>query len=275
MKRIFSLLVIALAAITLIGCSDKTYDLEKETEIVIGLEAAYAPFNWTEVTANDYTHPIANQSGSYVDGYDVQVAKAIAASLDKILVIKAIEWDGLIPALKSGEIDAIIAGMSPTSERAEQILFTSEYYRSEVVMVVKVGGSFDSATTLTDFDGSKVVAQRGTLYDDLIDQITNVNHQTPLDAYSNLVTAVSSGASDAFIAEYPVAVAVTAANSNLKIIRFADGDGFEALDEDITVAIGLRKNDTALADAINTALASITETQRTTWMNEANNRQED
>ena len=52
--------------------------------------------------------------GKYAEGYDVQMAKAIASSLGKVLIIMAIEWDGLIPALESNRIDAIIAGMSPT-----------------------------------------------------------------------------------------------------------------------------------------------------------------
>ena len=61
------------------------------------------------------------------------VASAIADELEMDLVIRKIEWDGLIPALLADEIDVIIAGMSPTPERAETVLFTDEYYRSEQV----------------------------------------------------------------------------------------------------------------------------------------------
>ena len=105
--------------------------------------------------------------------------------------------------------------MSPTSERKLQINFSDEYYRSEIVMVVKKDSNYASASKLTDFNGSKVVAQRGTLYDDLIPQIENVVHQTPLDAYSNLVASVMTNVSDAFVAELPVAESVVKSNPSL------------------------------------------------------------
>ena len=53
------------------------------------------------------------------------------------MVIVKTEWDGLVPALVSGNIDAIIAGMSPTAERKETIDFSDNYYKSDLVMVVK------------------------------------------------------------------------------------------------------------------------------------------
>ena len=62
------------------------------------------------------------------------MSQIIADELGLELVVKAIEWDGLIPALLSGEIDLIIAGMSPTSEE-HKLLSPKEYYRSEQVMV--------------------------------------------------------------------------------------------------------------------------------------------
>ena len=71
---------------------------------------------------------ISGQPG-YADGYDVVMAKYIAERLGKRLVIKAIEWDGLITALQNGEIDAIIAGMSPTEARKQTVnlvMFTLE-----------------------------------------------------------------------------------------------------------------------------------------------------
>ena len=53
------------------------------------------------------------------------------------LEVYSYEWDGLIPALNSGAVDAIIAGMSPTAEREEQIDFTNVYYSSNLVIIYK------------------------------------------------------------------------------------------------------------------------------------------
>ena len=69
-------------------------------------------------------------NAEYAGGYDVEIAKKIADGLGKELVIVKTEWDGLVPALISGKIDAIIAGMSPTEERKETIDFSDNYYTS-------------------------------------------------------------------------------------------------------------------------------------------------
>lgn len=62
------------------------------------------------------------QGNSYAGGYDVQISKKIADGLGRKLVIVQTKWDGLAPALQSGKIDAIIAGMSPTAERKKKLL---------------------------------------------------------------------------------------------------------------------------------------------------------
>ena len=268
MKKFVTILIVLIMSTTLIACTTQANN-ETKKDLVVGLEAAYAPFNWTVTSMSDYSYPISNQPGSHVDGYDVQMSKELANIMDRNLVIKAIEWDGLIPALNSGEIDVIIAGMSPTSERKLQINFSDEYYRSEIVMVVKKDSNYASASKLTDFNGSKVVAQRGTLYDDLIPQIENVVHQTPLDAYSNLVASVMTNVSDAFVAELPVAESVVKSNPSLTIVKFEQGFGFTSEASDITVSVGVRKSDTELLDEINSALRTISVEARNEMMTAA------
>ena len=106
----------------------------------VGMECAYAPFNWTDMTAPT-TGAVAISSqgseGMYANGYDVQIAQYIANKLGMTLEIYAINWDGLLPALQSGTVDAIIAGMSPTAEREAEIDFTNVYYSSNLVVIYK------------------------------------------------------------------------------------------------------------------------------------------
>ncbi len=269
MKKEILFTTLGLISALLISCMPSgQYDLESETKIVVGLEAAYAPFNWAEVSPSEFTVPISNQPGSYVDGYDVSIARLIGNTLNKIVEFKAIDWLGLIPALNSRDINIIIAGMSPTEVRKKEIAFSDEYYRSEIVMLVKGDGAYKDATSIDDFDGARVVAQISTIYDEVIDQIPNVIHQTPLDDYASLALAVASGSSDAFVAEMPVAISVVSSNPNLKIVSLTNG-GFETLDEDITVAIGVRKIDIDLLAALNSALALISQETRETLMREA------
>jgi ABC-type amino acid transport substrate-binding protein len=209
-----------------------------------------------------------------VDGYDVVISQMIADHLGLELVIRAIEWDGLIIALTSGEIDMIVAGMSPTAERAQTVAFSEAYYRSEQVMVVRANGAYASATSLLDFSGAKVVAQEGTLQDDLIDQIVGVDHRPTLNDYSALAVALSSGSVDAFVAELPVAQGLVASNSSTyAIVQFGTGLGFEVSDEDIAVAVALRQEDVNLLAAVNAALAMISIDDRNAIMAAALGRQ--
>lgn len=106
----------------------------------VGMECAYAPFNWTDMSEPTLNAvPISSQGseGMYANGYDVQIAQYIANKLGMKLEIYAITWDGLLPALQSGTVDAIIAGMSPTAEREEEIDFTDVYYSSNLVVIYK------------------------------------------------------------------------------------------------------------------------------------------
>lgn len=275
MKRIFTMVLILATTFSLVACkASAEFDVEVETQIVVGLEAAYAPFNWATAQTNDYTVAISGQPGTYADGFDVVMATEIAEALGLELVIKAIEWDGLIPALLSGEIDLIIAGMSPTPDRAETVAFTDEYYRSEQVMVVNVDGNYADATSLDDFSGARVVAQLGTLQDDLIDQIDGVNHLDPLNDYATLTTALINNAADAFVAELPVAQGVVQSNPDqFAIVSFASGSGFEASDEEVAVSIALRQEDVALLGLINDILATISSDTRNGYMEDALSRQ--
>lgn len=106
----------------------------------VGMECNYAPYNWTQSEPGE--EAVALAAGGYADGYDVRIAKRIAAELGMELEIVKTEWDGLVPSLMSGKIDCIIAGMSPTEERKVTIDFTEPYYESELCIVVKNDGAY-------------------------------------------------------------------------------------------------------------------------------------
>lgn len=106
----------------------------------IGMECAYEPYNWTDTEGTSLgAVPISSegQQGLYANGYDVQIAQYVANRLGLKLEIYAMEWDSLIPAVNSGAIDAIVAGMSPTAERSEQLDFTDTYYESNLVVIIR------------------------------------------------------------------------------------------------------------------------------------------
>ena len=234
----------------------------------VGMECNYPPFNWTQVQEDEYT--VALEGAGYAGGYDVVMAKALAEAMGVEVEVKKMSWEGLEPAVTSGEIDAIIAGMTATPERKENADFTTPYYESEMVCIVRGDDALAAATSLADFSGKNVLGQQNTLYDEIIDQIPEVNHLTPMQSYPLMVMALQNGEADAITAELPVATGVVTSNPDLAIVRFEDGNGFEA---DTTVSIAVKKGNTALLEAIQTALDGIDADTRTQWMTDAVSRQ--
>ena len=115
---------------------DYDYIDSAEKVLKVGMECDSDPYNWTDVETTVKNYPITNNDGYYANGYDVQVSAYIASKLGMKLEVYAYEWESLIPAVEAGAIDAIIAGMSPTKERAEKIDFTNVYYDTNFVIVV-------------------------------------------------------------------------------------------------------------------------------------------
>lgn len=231
----------------------------------VGLEAGYAPFNWTQMDDSKGAVPI-DGAAEFAGGYDVEIAKKLAEGLGKELVIVKTEWDGLVPALTSGKIDAIIAGMSPTAERKQTIDFSDNYYKSDLVMVVKKGGAYEKATSIQDFNGAKVTAQLNTFHYSVIDQIKGVEKQPAMDNFPAMRVALESGIIDGYVSERPEAVSASSANENFAFVEFTEG--FKTSDDDTAIAVGLAK-DSELTSKINEILAGIPEDERTSIMDAA------
>ncbi len=236
-------------------------------EFRVGMECNYAPFNWTQTDDSNGAVKIA--AGGFAGGYDVEIAKKIAEGLGRKLVIVKTEWDGLIPALTSGKIDAIIAGMSPTEERKVSVDFTENYYTSELVVVVKKDSRYASATSLADFSGAKITGQLNTFHYTVIPQIEGVSQQTALESFPAMIVALTSGKIDGYISEKPGAVSAMESNAELTFVEFADGKGFETSPDDVAVAVAIKKGQEDLVKSINEILAGITEDQRLELMNAA------
>ena len=97
------------------------------TTLTVAMECAYAPYNWTQ--SDDSNGAVAIRGASdYAYGYDVMMAKKIADALGQNVQIVKLDWDSLIPAVMSGDVDCVIAGQSITAERAAQVDFSDPYY---------------------------------------------------------------------------------------------------------------------------------------------------
>ena len=230
----------------------------------IGMEAAYAPFNWPQHEDANGADKI-HGTNQYANGYDVQVAKKIAKELGKKPLIVKTSWNGLIPALTSGKIDMIIAGMSPTEERKKEIAFSNSYYTSEPVVLVQKNGAYAQAKTLDDFKGAKITSQQGVYLYNLISQLKGAKQETAMGDFAQMRQALESGVIDGYISERPEALTAEAANSSFKMIQFKKG--FEVGKEDASIAIGMQKDDQRMAK-VNEAISKISSQDQVKLMDE-------
>ena len=256
MKRI---IVTILAIAMLLSCCAMA-----EGTFRVGMECDYPPFNWTQVEENENSVPIDGGMG-YAGGYDVEIAKRIAEGLDKELVICKIEWDGLIPALNADQIDAVIAGMSPTAERKITVDFTDAYYNSDLVVVVRKDSDQANAATLADFAGAKITAQLNTFHYTVLDQLEGIDKMPAMETFPAMITALNSGAIDGYISERPGAVSAVAANDGLTFVT----PGFVASEEDTSIAVALKQGQPELIEQINGILAGIDADARNELMDSA------
>lgn len=274
MKKITRISAMILSVILCIsvfaGCgNEKGTESSAENGVLkVGLECAYAPFNWTQVDDSNNAVKIEG-TNQYANGYDVQIARKIAEGMGKELVVVKCTWEGLLPGVQSGAFDMIIAGMSPTAERKKEVDFSDAYYTSNLVVVVRKDGKYTEAKTIKDFDGAKIVGQQGTFHETVIKQMPGVTQIDSMKDFPQMITALNSKTIDGYIAEEPGAIADTTANDSLTYIPLKNNDtGFTASEEDTTIAIGMKKGNNQL-NKVNELLKAITESEREEIMKSA------
>ena len=226
----------------------------------VGMEAAYAPYNWQATEASDTTIPIENVEGAYADGYDVQIAKRIAEELGMEPVAVKMDFGALVDSLNNGTIDIICAGMSVTPERAESADFTDSYIDDEVIIVVKKDSPYASATKLSDFSGASVLGQKDTFYDDLIEEIPDVNHMTPVATVPLVVDAIENGTCDAITFSSMSLPNLLENYPDLMKVELEEGEGFSDPSNPDNAAIA--KGQDEMLDRLNEIIAGITEEER-------------
>lgn len=206
-------------------------------KIRIATEGAYAPFN------------MVNAEGE-LTGFDVDIAKALCEQMKADCEIVAQAWDGIIPGLRTGKYDAVIASMSITEERKKVVDFSDPYYSNSLSFVSEKEGSFDPNT----LEGKTIGAQRATiagqyLEDNLADKVTVKLYDTQDNAYLDL----ASGRLDALLSDRLPAY---------NWLQTEEGKAFEfrgeKIDIDDKIGIAIRKDD-KLAERFNEALKAIIE----------------
>ncbi|MGM9935166.1 transporter substrate-binding domain-containing protein [uncultured Clostridium sp.] len=227
-----------------------------EKVLRVGMECAYAPFNWTQTDDSNGAVKIAG-SNEYAYGYDVMMAKKIADKIGYKLEINKMEWDGLCPGVSSGKIDVSIAGQSITAERLESVDFSDVYYKADIVALTKKGTAYENAVNVADLKGAVCTSQLNTVWYDMLDQIPDADKQPAIDTVPAMIVSLNSGKVNLITTDKPTAMAAAYSNKDLVLLDFKNGKGFDASDEDVNMGIAIKKGNTELKEKINKALLTI------------------
>lgn len=250
--------------------TDETSSSQAEDKKVlkIGMECAYAPFNWTQTTDENGALPI-EEVGGYAHGYDIMVSKMIAEELGYDVKIYKIEWDSLILAVNSGKIDAVIAGMAMTEERKQSVDFTDTYYVADIVAVTMKGSKYENAKSIKDLTGAKVTSQVATIwYDTIEEQLQNAEIMPPVDSTPSTITSLTSGKSDVIVIDMPTALAAQMSNPDMVILDLTEGD-FVTSSEDTDFGIAVKKGNTELVEELNKVVSKLDDAKKEELMKKA------
>ena len=242
----------------------------------VGMECAYAPYNWTQTDDSNGAVPISNVPGAYANGYDVIMAKRICEAYGWELEVVSSAWDSLTPAVQAGTMDANIAGQSMTAVRMEEVDMAGPYYYANIVCVTTKDSPYASATSIADLSGGTCTAQSGTIwYDSCLPQIEGADIQAPAETAPSMIMSLQSGTVDFICTDLPTAMGAVAKDDNLVILDFTGTDGDfqfateEERAENVNIGIAVQKGNTQLKDAINTVLSGLNEEQFNALMDQA------
>ena len=244
--------------------------------LTVGMECAYAPYNWTQMDDSNGAVPISNVPGAYANGYDVMIAKRICEAYGWELEVISSEWGSLTPAVQAGTMDANIAGQSMTAERMAEVDMAGPYYYATIVCVTTKDSQYASAKSIADLAGGKCTSQSGTIwYDSCLTQIPDADLQSPAESAPAMTMALQTGTVDFICTDMPTAMAAVAKDDNLVILNFSGTDGdFQFASEqeraeNVNIGIAVKKDNAELKDAMDKVLGAMTEEHFNALMDQA------
>lgn len=259
-KPIALIIVILLFSLNLIGCSNSknastsneavsTIEKIKDSgKIVLGTCADYPPYEFhKQIDGKDQ-----------IVGFDIDIAKEVAKDLDVELEIKDMDFNGLLAALDTGNIDFVVAGMVPKEERKKSADFSKVYYNPEQGFLVRVEDK-EKYKSIDDLDGMKIGTQKGTMQEDMALEMFQNSEIKSLGKITDLVLELKNQKLDGVVLATPVAIAYDKANPDLVLsphISFKKED-VKAMEEGVAIAV--KKGNQELVDSINKTIDRITE----------------
>lgn len=228
----------------------------------VAMECAYPPFNWSQETDENGAVPIYG-TNQYANGLDVTVAKMICEEEGYELQIIKTDWDSMILGLQSDKWDAVIAGMGITDERKKSVDFSVPYKYLNYSIILKKDSPYANATSVAELDGATAITQLGSVWEQMVPQIPNVNELAPLATTGEAVVAVDSGKADVAVFDDATCISACLSHPDLMYIAFEDGKGFAIPEGQYgQCGVAVKKGNSEILEKINDALADYTKEQQ-------------
>ncbi|MCX5514665.1 amino acid ABC transporter [Kaistia algarum] len=233
----FSLKKIALSALLAVSAVAGAEAKDWST-IRIGVEAAYPPFNFID-------------SAQQIQGFDVDIAKAVCEKLKANCTFVAQDWDGIIPALQAGKFDAIFSSMTITDERKKVVDFSRAYYNTPSAFIAPKASALKDVSPEA-LKGKTLGAQSSTIQSSYLEANYPGFDMKLYPSQDEVNLDIVAGRIDALFVDKVV---------GMDWLKTADGACCEVVGPDIPIGSGIgaavRKEDTDLRDAISTAINEI------------------
>ena len=224
------------------GSSGALQEIKDSGKLVIGTCADYPPYEW---------HLIKDGKDEII-GFDIDIAQAIADELGVELEIKDMDFDGLIPALSTGKIDMIIAGMNPTDERKQSVDFTDIYYTQKDALVIKSEDA-ENIQSENDLKKASLATQKATIQETyLLENFPDAALQS-VPKWNTAILSLVTGKVDAVLMVETVAKQYVEQNEGLEIA------GFDVASTPNESAIAVAKDNKDFLDAVNDILDEMKE----------------
>ena len=191
------------------GSSGALQEIKDSGKLVVGTCADYPPYEW---------HLVQDGEDKII-GFDIDIAQAIADELGVELEVKDMDFDGLIPALSTGKVDMIIAGMNPTEERKQSVDFTDIYYTQKDALVIKSEDAKDIRSE-DDLKKASLATQKATIQETyLLENFPDAALQS-VPKWNTAILSLVTGKVDAVLMVETVAKQYVEQNEGLEIADF-------------------------------------------------------
>lgn len=220
----------------------KLADIQEKGKLVVGTSADYPPYEW---------HLVKDGKDEIV-GFDIDIAEAIAEELGVEVEIQDMDFNGLLPALSTGKVDMVIAGMNPTPERAESVDFTDIYVTTKDVVLIREEDA-EKYQTAEDLQAAKWATQKATIQEDFLKENFADSYLQSVGKWGTAIMSLNTGKVDAILMVETVANQYVEQNDNLTI---ADVDLGSTPNE---AAIAVAKNSGEFLETVNGILNELQE----------------